>query len=65
MAGAPADMRLAGSIRPQGRARRVEGGYRIEGRWNFASGVHHATWLMCPCVLWEGDKPVELRFGDP
>ena len=58
MAGVPADMRLAGSIRPQARARRVEGGYRIEGRWNFASGVHHATWLMCPCVLWEGDKPV-------
>jgi alkylation response protein AidB-like acyl-CoA dehydrogenase len=65
MAGARADMRLAGSIRPQGRARRVEGGYRIEGRWNFASGVHHATWLMCPCVLWEGDKPVRAPSGAP
>src|SRR5215475_10552079 len=44
LAGSPADMRLAGSIRPQGRARRADGGYRIEGRWNFASGVHHANW---------------------
>ena len=65
MAGSPADMRIAGSIRPQGRARRVEGGYRIEGRWNFASGVHHATWLMCHCVLWEGDKPVRAPSGEP
>jgi len=57
-------MRLAG-IRPQGRARRVEGGHRIEGRWNFARGVTHATWLMCPCVLWEGDKPVRAPSGAP
>src|SRR5262249_58336563 len=64
-AGAPADMRLAGSIRPQGRARRVEGGYRLEGRWNFASGVHHATWLMAPCVLWDGDKPACGGSGTP
>src|SRR5262249_58187152 len=64
-AGAPADMRIAGSIRPQGRARRVEGGYRIEGRWNFASGVHHANWLMAPCVLWDGDKPECAGSGKP
>jgi alkylation response protein AidB-like acyl-CoA dehydrogenase len=65
MAGTPADLRLAGSIRPQGRARRVDGGYRIDGRWDFASGVHHATWLMCPCVLWEGEQPVRGPTGSP
>ncbi len=26
-------------------ARPVEGGYRISGKWRFASGSHHATWL--------------------
>ena len=65
MAGSPADMRLAGSIRPQGRARRVDGGYRIDGRWDFASGVNHAKWLMCPCVLWEGEHPLRTPSGAP
>jgi alkylation response protein AidB-like acyl-CoA dehydrogenase len=63
MAGCPADMRLAGSIRPLGRARAVNGGHRIDGRWDFASGVNHARWLQCPCVVWDGDKPVRSEAG--
>jgi alkylation response protein AidB-like acyl-CoA dehydrogenase len=63
MAGCPADMRLAGSIRPMGRARPVDGGHRIDGRWDFASGVNHARWLMCPCVIWDdgeaGHRPLD------
>ena len=65
MAGCPADMRLAGSIRPLGRARAVDGGHRIDGRWDFASGVNHARWLMCPCVIWDGDKPRRTCAGVP
>jgi alkylation response protein AidB-like acyl-CoA dehydrogenase len=65
MAGTCADMRLAGSIRPQGRACRVAGGYRIEGRWDFASGVNHANWLMAPCVLWDGERPMRAPSGAP
>jgi indole-3-acetate monooxygenase len=63
MAGSPADMRLAGSIRPEGRARPVDGGYRIDGRWDFASGIHHARWLMCACVLWDGANPIRSPAG--
>jgi alkylation response protein AidB-like acyl-CoA dehydrogenase len=65
MAGRPADMRLAGSIRPMGRARAVDGGHRIAGRWDFASGVNHARWLMCPCVIWDSDKPIRTSAGVP
>jgi alkylation response protein AidB-like acyl-CoA dehydrogenase len=65
IAGQPADVRLAGSIRPQGRARPVDGGYRLDGRWDFASGVNHARWLMSPCVLWDGDKPMRTPAGAP
>jgi len=31
-------------IFPAGRARRVDGGYRLSGRWPFASGIDHADW---------------------
>jgi alkylation response protein AidB-like acyl-CoA dehydrogenase len=48
-----------------GRARVVDGGHRIEGRWDFASGVNHARWLMCPCVIWDGDKPQRNSAGAP
>jgi alkylation response protein AidB-like acyl-CoA dehydrogenase len=65
MAGCPADMRIAGSIRPLGRARAVDGGYRMGGRWDFASGVHHARWLQAPCVMFDGDKPVRSATGAP
>ncbi len=63
--GARADLRLGGSIRPQGRARLVDGGYRVDGQWDFASGIHHARWVVCPCVVLDGDKPVLTNAGIP
>src|SRR5262249_59693885 len=33
-------------IFPRGRARRVEGGYRLSGRWPVSGGIHFATWNM-------------------
>ena len=61
MFGSPLDVRLAGSIRPEGRAYPVEGGYRVEGQWNFASGVHHANWLYCTCEVINSDRTPEVR----
>jgi alkylation response protein AidB-like acyl-CoA dehydrogenase len=63
--GQPPDLRVAGSIRPQGHAYPVAGGYRIRGRWNFASGITHATWLACPCVVMEGEQPRVTPDGTP
>jgi indole-3-acetate monooxygenase len=37
------------AIFPGGIATPVEGGFRLSGRWPFASGVHHAEWLTAGC----------------
>ncbi len=43
--GQPPDVRVAGSLRPEGQAYPVDGGYRIRGHWDFASGINHANCL--------------------
>lgn len=40
------DARVGSSLAPMGRARPVEGGLGLEGRWSFSSGVDHADWLL-------------------
>jgi indole-3-acetate monooxygenase len=63
--GQPPDLRGAGSLRPQGRAAPVSGGFQVNGRWNFASGLHDANWLFCPCVVVAGPEPTRLPDGAP
>ncbi|MEQ9639226.1 MAG: acyl-CoA dehydrogenase family protein [Alphaproteobacteria bacterium] len=41
----------ASSLAPSGRARRCEGGYRINGRWGFGSGIRHAIGAMTNCLV--------------
>src|SRR5271155_5157709 len=36
---------IASSYMPKGQVERVDGGFRFSGRWNFSSGVDHASWL--------------------
>ena len=57
LAGTPADYRGAGSARSGGGAWAVPGGFRVKGRWNFASGIQNARWLYCTCVMMDGDTP--------
>ena len=65
MCGDPADLRMAGSLRPQGRAWPVDGGYRVNGQWNFASGIRNANWLHCTCMVMDGEKPEITTAGTP
>jgi 3-hydroxy-9,10-secoandrosta-1,3,5(10)-triene-9,17-dione monooxygenase len=34
------------SVVPYGKARKVDGGYRISGRWQYLSGSDYATWVV-------------------
>lgn len=44
-AGGP-DVLLSSSVAPMGVATRVDGGFRLTGKWSFASGIDHAQWIM-------------------
>ncbi len=54
-----------GAQAPNGRAVRVEGGYRVSGRWGFASGCTHCSWLVGGTLIMEGDAPRMLDGGMP
>jgi alkylation response protein AidB-like acyl-CoA dehydrogenase len=57
---------IAGSILAgAGTATPVAGGYRISGRWPFASGCRHADWLIAGCTLADTDPPRLKAFLVP
>ena len=61
--GYPSALRGAGSFRPLGTARLVEGGYTVTGQWDFASGCLHANWLFLNCVVADDNGPRVNRGG--
>jgi alkylation response protein AidB-like acyl-CoA dehydrogenase len=63
--GSPPSLRGAGSFRPKGTARITDGGYLVNGRWDFASGCLHANWLFVNCVVTDGDGPRYREDGLP
>ncbi|HEY7067855.1 MAG TPA: acyl-CoA dehydrogenase family protein [Chloroflexota bacterium] len=56
---------VAGTLPPLGRATVVPGGYLVSGRWPFASGIHHATWIAAGCVVHDGAQPRTTADGLP
>jgi alkylation response protein AidB-like acyl-CoA dehydrogenase len=54
--------RAAGCYMPTGQAVPVPGGYRITGRWAFASGIRHSSWVSGTArVLRDGRTGAERR----
>src|SRR5881296_981553 len=52
----------SGIAYPQGRGRRVDGGFVISGFWNFSSGVDPADWNMLAVMVRDGDRVVDHRM---
>jgi alkylation response protein AidB-like acyl-CoA dehydrogenase len=44
-----------------GRAVETDAGYQVTGRWMFASGIGHATWLIAVCQLYAPDESPRLE----
>jgi len=42
---------IAGSGAPSGRAEQMADGYKVSGRWRYASGAHYATTFTANCVV--------------
>src|SRR5262249_55076061 len=47
--------RIASSLAPVGKVRRVDRGYQLSGRWPFSSGVDHCTWALIGGVIQDGE----------
>jgi alkylation response protein AidB-like acyl-CoA dehydrogenase len=51
------DLIIGGAFNPQGQAVVEPGGYRVSGRWGFATGCEHADYLFANCVVLQDGKP--------
>jgi alkylation response protein AidB-like acyl-CoA dehydrogenase len=57
--------RMAGVVMPGGHATPVSGGFRVTGRWSFASGCQHAEWFLGTTVIDGSDPPRTLAMLFP
>ncbi|MDB5212099.1 MAG: hypothetical protein JWO86_26 [Myxococcaceae bacterium] len=62
---APDDAITCGVFAPMGRATPTEDGYRVSGRWPFASGCEHSAWRMGGTMVMGANGPELLPNGAP
>jgi len=55
---------ISSSYAPTGKVERVEGGFRISGRWSFSSGCDHCDWVFLGgfVPVDEGERPDMRTF---
>jgi alkylation response protein AidB-like acyl-CoA dehydrogenase len=51
------DVIVGGAFNPTGTATPVDGGFRANGGWSFASGCDHCHWFLAHCVVDVGREP--------
>jgi alkylation response protein AidB-like acyl-CoA dehydrogenase len=63
--GASPDVITCGVTAPSGRARPVDGGHLVSGRWQWGSGVRHSDWVAGGVVMTDGAEPIAGPHGGP
>ena len=58
--GDPTTVVTNGPPRAGTKAIKTQGGYRLTGRWDFSSGISHATWVAALAPVHQSD-PIEMR----
>jgi indole-3-acetate monooxygenase len=58
------DTIIAGSAQPVGTIEATAGGWRVNGRWPFASGCQHADWIFGVGVVTENGTPLPGPDGE-
>lgn len=55
-----------GQVMPAGQAHKVEGGFRLRGRWGYATGIFHGDYMLLSApTTGLGPDPVVMRFYVP
>jgi indole-3-acetate monooxygenase len=56
---------LSGVFAPRGMANVVEGGFEVNGQWQWGSGTQNADWILAGCQVIRDGEPELLRNGTP
>jgi len=56
---------ISGVFAPRGVAVAVDGGFQVDGVWQWGSGTQNADWILAGCQIIRDGKPELLRNGTP
>jgi 3-hydroxy-9,10-secoandrosta-1,3,5(10)-triene-9,17-dione monooxygenase len=61
--GEDTSVQLSSSYAPTGSIERVDGGFRVRGRWSFSSGCDHCQWALLGGIVprQHDDEPTDMR----
>ncbi|MBM3606841.1 MAG: hypothetical protein FJX29_00085, partial [Alphaproteobacteria bacterium] len=50
-----------GQVMPAGKAIAVDGGFRLSGRWGYATGINHGDWMLFSAPVVNSGQPNDVR----